>query len=365
MSDIAEPRVRERARAAAATLRALFAVWSPFLLRVLGVLVLGVAATEMLLRSGPVIERLPVPSIGAGSEILDFKVEYLERYLRRHGSIDCLFIGPSTVNRAVDPNLVSASFEAVSGHPLRCFNLGVEGLRLSVALRLIPGLVEHYRPRLLVLSEFRSGRGRFGKLIDANPWLGQMSGEPSLNGWLIQHVRLVRHFLRLRIWLLQPALDRRLSGRLSELESTGFMPKVAVPAAQDDASGRRELTRTLANLRRMRPLPASLDALNALAAKPSMPPVMLVEMPIHPRLWAQELGGPNGYLATLDRVAATGLPLLRSSHLDLVPAQGWKDFRHLNDRGAALFSRWLGTALGEAVAQRRIPAPSVAEDDGS
>jgi hypothetical protein len=74
-------------------------------------LLLAVTAGELLLRVPAVIERLLLPSVGSGSDLLDFKVEYLERFARLHGDVDCLFLGPSTVNRGIDPTLVSDAFQ--------------------------------------------------------------------------------------------------------------------------------------------------------------------------------------------------------------------------------------------------------------
>jgi hypothetical protein len=44
--------------------------------------------------------------------------------------------------------------------------------------------------------------------------------------------------------------------------------------------------------------------------------------------------------------------------LNLIPDDGWADLDHLNEKGALVFSEWLGTRVGEAVEQGVLSNPT-------
>ena len=331
----------------------------PFLvfgLRVALVLVLVVGAAELLLRTPAVVERLPPPSAGSGSPDLDIKIEYLDRYAQAYGHIDCLFVGPSTVQGGIDPRVVSASFAARTGTPLRCFNFGVNGLKLHLARRLIPVLLAKYQPALIVLSEWRSGTGADSLtwFADQHPWVGYFNGAPSINGWLMEHSRLLRYFLRVKGWMEQPALSRRISKKERRIQPTGFMPKPAMDASSSPGRNRRLAAWALRQMTAQR---VATQTLAELAQQPTMPPMLLLEMPLPGSFRAEFPNGEAGYQALLADVEAVGLPLLRSSGYAPLPDSAWNDPVHLNDRGAYTFSLWLGAALADLAREGRIPVP--------
>jgi hypothetical protein len=57
------------------------------------------------------------------------------------------------------------------------------------------------------------------------------------------------------------------------------------------------------------------------------------------------------YQAFLDLVESSAsknqVMFIKTSGLNLIPNDGWVDYAHVNTKGAAIFSEWLGIQIGQ------------------
>ena len=92
--------------------------------------------------------------------------------------------------------------------------------------------------------------------------------------------------------------------------------------------------------------------------------VVVFEAPVHEHLrrWIQRASGFYGAATTDMRQAARRrrVTFRRVPTWRVIPADGWADFVHLNRRGAAGFSEWLGARVGAAVREGRLKASRAA-----
>jgi hypothetical protein len=139
---------------------------------------------------------------GYGTNAPDFEIHaaLLDREVAEGRPVDCIFLGSSGVKRGLSSSVVEAAYERRTGRKLRCFNLGLAGIeRADYVVQMAEFVAARYRPRLLVLgttpisAEIR-GDPRLIAFLDS-PWLRYYRGAPSLEGWLVEHLRSYRFTL--------------------------------------------------------------------------------------------------------------------------------------------------------------------------
>ena len=97
---------------------------------------------------------------------------------------------------------------------------------------------------------------------------------------------------------------------------------------------------------------AGMRDLVALADRYPATTLVLAEIPLHPAIYTDFLPAADydALLAAIESSACSqGVPFVRSAALALPPDGIWKDSIHLNGRGAALFSAWLGEQTARAL----------------
>lgn len=103
---------------------------------------------------------------------------------------------------------------------------------------------------------------------------------------------------------------------------------------------------------------SALDQLLDLSAAPG---VVLVEVPVHPDLFAHLPGGRRRYEAVLARAEEIAgrhrVLFLRGTGQVTIPDDGWVDPYHMAFPGAEAYSRWIGDRIGAAVAEGRLAGP--------
>ena len=123
----------------------------------------------------------------------------------------------------------------------------------------------------------------------------------------------------------------------------------------------REASETLQRYSNFEISPRHLAALDDIIGLQSEEELLLVEMPVHPTFMVYFGRGEDDRERVLaevrKRAERENLLFLTTSHLGLIPDGGFRSRRHRNERGARIFSRWLGEQIGDAVRQGRISSP--------
>lgn len=314
-------------------------------------LLIFIVLAEAAARSGFLRKRLPTPSMGVMHRFVDAKVSQLDDLIAREGPVDCIIFGNSMVNRGIDPEIVGAEFEELTGRPLKCFNFGLGGMLPGPASAMVGVLVERYRPPVMIWglssTEFAVKVAQnLKKQFRQSPWVGLHNGRWSLDGWLVEHSSAYRYFLRFRIWMERPRMDRKMSAAEGALSTYGqyrvdeVAEEVGKPLdlEKDKRYGSRLQTPEV-RTRRLRSMEKTLEIRSRTG-------VVVMEMPVHPTLLSALNRGSNLHEIILGDMAAiadaAGVEFWPSSGTIFIPDEGWSDRYHLNPEGATLFSRWVG-----------------------
>jgi hypothetical protein len=323
---------------------------TPFL--AVGLLILVLAAGEVIARSAIVRRCLPAPSVGSPSRLFEVQRADLAALSAAESGVDCIFLGNSLVLFGIDPAAFASEFAAHTGTPVRCFNFAVSAVSASQVAPIAHILAQDYRPRWLIygLTKRDFNAGDDALPIESMAWVRYRMGEPSLDGWLAEHSLLYGYSL------MAAGIGRAddPSGRLRR----GYF--AAAPAT---ILGEDDLEPAKALLLHQVELPDSEERMHALEhlfdLRSSGLGIVLVEMPVHlaPTQWPQAATIANA--AVMDRVkrnaGAAAVPVWTTPP-ELIPPDGWLDLWHLNEKGAAAFSRWLGERAAAAVQHGEIPS---------
>ncbi|MBN1562444.1 MAG: SGNH/GDSL hydrolase family protein [Anaerolineae bacterium] len=300
-------------------------------------------ALEISARSPQVEQRVPT-AIGSRHADLDVKFGELDYLVEQTGRVDCVFLGSSVVNTGIDPAVVANVFRQQTDTSITCYNFGINGITAATAADLADLLIERYHPRVLVYGFTLRALGTYVDTTAADSladsvWFRYQQGEFTLKGWFIDHSVAFQRYLALRRWS-RYAWQNPIGDRGTP---TGFVPYtfavqefVPPPFLTNYAFSDQQL--------------AGLDQIVAMR---DQTPIILLELPAPPHTRAAFRGGVDEHRATIqqiaDRATSGGVPVWLTSDRDLIPENGWSgDVEHMNRRGAALFSQWLGGRLAEA-----------------
>ena len=325
-------------------------------LSALVLLAIVLALGEGAARSAFVRRNLAGPSVGGSHHQIGPKLERLDALVRAKGSPDCIFLGSSMVVRGLDPERIRAVTAQHGGRAVECFNFGLFALNASGAGVMAEILAERYHPRLLVFgTSFRDYVPELGAPVDG-PWTDFRSGRFSVAGALIEHSASYRRYLTYRDfgrarywadWTNRAAFEERVTPE-------GFWPRTEVERVDGPPDARlyKDMYRALGSFSMDAAERAGLRRVIDLSRRGTR--VLVLEMPVPRTCLAMLPKGDADYRTfrhTLEGdAAAAGVPFWATTDLDLVPAQGWADFFHLNGRGAAAFTDWVGPRLAEHLA---------------
>lgn len=331
---------------------------------VLAVLIVAlvVIAAEGIAHLPFVSERLPT-AVGSRSRVFDINIGLMDQLAENKGGIDCIYLGSSVVLNGINPAVVSAAYQAQTGQELVCYNFGVLAATADTNAELAELLVKRYQPRLLVFgftlralaAAVTQGETVYHDIVDS-PWMAYQRGEPNLNGWLIDHLRVYRNYLALRNWM-QPTFSNDLYDLIHAPED-GYHPFFAThPLDLAVVQPPFYFTDFVLD-------PVNWDGLQRIVALQGQTQVLLLEMPVPDFMLGSFEDGPEGYQRMFEAFRQEfepgGVPLWTTSPLNLITFDGWaEDALHLNDSGAAVFSAWLGEQLAAAVRDGVLPAPAL------
>ncbi len=289
---------------------------------------------------------LPPPSVDGYDPEFDLRLNYLDAFVRQHGKVDCLLLGSSHVANGLDPAVIQKEYTQKTGQPLYCFNFGLSSLTADTAGPIATALVNKYHPRLVVFEiSARSFSSRFGDLsrhLAENAWVRYQIGEPSPEGWALDHLYAYRYYLSLKAWQY-PYNRKVVLGAMRSVGPLGFAPLHGQrPPEEDDPSNLEfELER---------PFWRGFQTVLGLNGQTQ---VVVVEAPVQETYLPVYLkGGRKAYEAkfiqpVLDELNARHIPLWRAQNeiAASLTAEMWHDNRHVNDQGSVLFSQWLADKL--------------------
>lgn len=331
----------------------------------LSVLILFLFATafEGLSRLLVESQTFPPPPIGSLNAELDVKLSLLDQWVKTNGRIDCLYLGSSQANSAVDPEVFAAAYQQRSGHTIHCFNFSLATLTAEPAGQIAAILAKRYQPALLIYvtsaRDYSLDFGEWARPLRDDPWVRYQSGEFNLRGWLIEHSFAVRYLILIRqqgdpdyrsfTQNLKAGLTalgyKPASGNDLTNEKTNFIPSYSI--SQQDLVG--------------------LDQLLRLQSQDLQ--VLVVEVPVHHSFLpyyveADQQAYETQFIAPISAfIEQYGVQWWRSQDAieEIIPDSGWSDTRHLNAEGGKLFSQWLGHEMAAKINARMFEVPFQSE----
>jgi hypothetical protein len=311
-------------------------------------LAIVMAVSELLARNPQVESVLPPPTINGDREI-GSKLLGLDRVVAQSGRIDCITLGSSMAENGIDPQAISAVYEARLNKPFSCFNFGIRGSDAAAAGRLATALVHEYHPRVVIYGT------SYRDYIDTQheldiPWIQYYAGVPTLEGWFEARSYAFRYALtyrdlmrtrKIRVWGIPDQLTP-----YGQVSGTAAMPSDSIQVEERSAYAQWSAKYHM--------LPNTLTGLDQLLALNSADvQIILVEMPL-----------PDGFIESLpkgkqtrqtfldvvgQRAAANHVPFWLTWGIFSPPPGGWLNPYHMNDKGSAAFGRWLGERLADGV----------------
>lgn len=312
-------------------------------------------AGEGLLRVRAIQEALPAPTV-AGNYEVGAKQVRLEWLQNSGQNVDCFIVGSSVVVEGVDPVAVEEGLAEAGGPALRCFNDGVRGFRIDKIETIVDKRRETH-PRVIVYGvtyndlmdhNVAAEDAAAGVTFDPDAATNVDTSEstPGLAELLNTYSYLYRYYGSFR-WSMNAqtgALKNRADYEAA-LDARGFVHILTAWPHIERVPYPRDVFRTSPTVL------GTLARTIGTGGDPVM--VVVVEVPLPPtsvHLLADDQAAYDRYIDAVARVAeAQHIPFLRSMPLDMIPADGWADPIHLNERGARVFSRWLGEMLAGIV----------------
>ncbi len=295
--------------------------------------------------------HLPPGFVTGSSPDFDFRIHYLEHFIRQNGGVDCLLIGSSQIANAIDPQVVEAAYFQKTGQTIRCFNFGLPSLTADTAGPLAEALVNKYQPRLVVFEVSpRSFSRRFGDItryLSQDPWVLYQLGNYTFEGWARDNLLAYRYYLSLKTWLY-PYNHKALRLAMESVDERGFAPATGHrPAGESELSG--------LEIRFEKPFWKGFLQVLDLQSKTN---VVIYESPVkedYLNIYVE--GGQAAYdenfIAVINQeLSQRGIPFWRAQ-LEISPnitADMWYDSRHVNHAGAIFVSEWMGETMATTAA---------------
>lgn len=303
----------------------------------------------------PIVERsLQTPGRGVSLPMLDIGLEQSERYIAEEGGVDCIFIGNSTVHRAIDPEQFRRHLDNSVGHSVRALNLTAGGMP-PAGKRILLELAMRYRPQVIVygvsgeLADLKD-KQRDVAILSQNSWIQHQLGQPSILGWLVDNSRLFQYGQLFRnVADGRKFIDEFVSRRnkIQAVTRCGFVPS------------RRRLSEQVVKKTafRLTDSPVSFPGLAEILEHQSRVQIVFLVMPLHDTEYVN-LNTTKSEFLSRRRVLADEV----KSHAgnwwniptDDLPDSCWQDPRHLNASGAAIFTRRLAERFAEAIDEDSI-----------
>jgi hypothetical protein len=245
----------------------------------------------------------------------------------------------------------SDEYNNVTGQTLNCYNFSLGTLTAGPAGKIAAILVYRYHPKVLVVGisarDFSRDFGELARPLMADPWVREKLADPNPGGWMTDNSLVYRYFGQVRNQLnsdymqfrtrllreLAPDGFLQYGGNDLTIDSEAFIPKFKLNA--EDLSGLDEV----------------------MAMKDQGVQVILLEVPVYPDFLPHYVEGDSVKYFTefrepiQKRVDVYGVPFVYSQE-DIgtfISGSRWNDVKHLNTKGAEIFSRWFARRAAKII----------------
>ncbi len=307
-------------------------------------------AGEAVIRLGVAVNLWPEPLLGTANAEMDIKIQALDR-IAREKPVDCIFLGSSQLDTAINPAVFSEEYESLTGRSLNCYNFSLGTLTAGPAGKIAAILVYRYHPKILVAGlsarDFSRDFGELARPLMSDPWVREKLADPNPGGWLTDNSLFYRYLGQVRNQLnpdymqfyarlrreLAPDGFLRYGGNDLTIDTEEFIPKFKLHA--EDLSGLDEV----------------------MAMKDQDVQVILLEVPVYPDFLPNYVEGDSLKYFTefrapiQERVDVYGVPFVYSQEEigTFISGSRWNDVKHLNTKGAEVFSRWFAKRAVEII----------------
>jgi hypothetical protein len=316
----------------------------------IALLLLVVLIGELVIRTGVGFKLWPEPLLGSINAELDIKVQTLD-VLAKNETIDCIFLGSSQMDAAINPDVFSAEYQRLTGRKINCFNFSLGTLTSGPAGTMAKLLVHRYQPNVLFLGisarDFSRDYGELSRSFKDDPWVKYSLGEQNIPGWLIENSLFFRFFSQLRAQLNPDYVDFH-TGLLRSIRPNGYLYREGNELSNNSALSMPEYELFFDDL-------VGLDEILALNNENLR--VVVLEIPVFPGFFNSYVEGDQAKYFSLfrspiqDRIHEKGIPFILSQEMatDSIPDTYWNDILHLNYRGTEIFSTWVAQKTVEVL----------------
>jgi hypothetical protein len=329
-------------------------------LRAALILVVAGGLAEGLVRAAVAAGLIPPPRIGSVNAELDTKLLLVDRFIQQNGRLDCIFLGSSQFDEAVDPAVFELEIGRLGGQPLNCFNFSLGTMTAAGDGRIARLLAARYHPRLMFVGisarDFSDDFGELTRPLLDDPWVRYSLREITPGGWLTEHSFAYRGLLTLRSALnhdymvFHDRLEYQLTGQ-------GFLSLTG-----NDLSNPKK--NFIPNFKFTREDLAGLNEIAGLNSSDLQ--IVVVEVPVNASfipyyVQADPAAYRDLFIEPVSAIfARANLPFWQTQDLmtGLVPDSGWNDVKHLNKSGAGIFSAWLAGRTVQAIQEFKISLPA-------
>lgn len=337
---------------------------------VIGVILFSIllCAFEGISRTNWFSQIESVRSLGIYHNQFEIKWFKLEDFVEENGGVDVLLVGSSIVNTGIDPDILSAEYEKLTGEHLRIFNFGVEGLTVSPTSVIVRILAHKYHPStILLVTEMRDYVAINGLAVEnqllSDKWFSFQEGnECTLNGWLRVNSNALKSILLFRNWSRSDFLDtyQTYLTRWKNTSASGYEADHHIGKninVLPDFSLKEEAQK-YAMFHDFSIFPGRLENLKSiLHPDESVQMVIVTEIPPYPTYF-EYFGGTwvhKAYLEELKTVVEQNDGIfLPPFNWDVIPLENRVDNHHLNEYGATLYSTLLAEQLARNCQGRDI-----------
>jgi hypothetical protein len=307
-------------------------------------------AGEAIIRLGVTANLWPEPLLGTANAEMDIKIQALDRIVHEK-PVDCIFLGSSQLDTAINPAIFSEEYGNVTGQALNCYNFSLGTLTAGPAGKIVAILVYRYHPKVLVFGlsarDFSRDFGELARPLMSDPWVREKLADPNPGGWLTENSLFYRYLGQIRNELnsdymqfysrlrseLAPDGYLQYGGNDLTIDTEAFIPKFKLNA--EDLSGLDEV----------------------MAMKDQGVKVILLEVPVYPDFLPHYVEDDSLKYFTefrdpiQKRVDVYGVPFIYSQEEigTYISGSRWNDVKHLNMKGAEIFSRWFAKRAAEII----------------